>query len=100
MRLPLQDPVQAGLRRLARGHALVDDRLCAPGERHQGRLDTHRAAFSVCTTANVAGSRSNGSVPAMAANPSKAGPIEPAIRSATPFSTATPAVSAIALMCL
>src|SRR5436190_1857494 len=73
-------------------------------QRHQGRLSVHCAAFllavlAACwTTINVAGSRSNGSVPATAANPSNAGPIELAIRSATSLLTGTPAISALALI--
>src|SRR6202011_6326491 len=77
--------------------------------RHQGRfgtglVDVHFAAFSgvlaPCTRRNVAGSRSNGSVPATGANPSNAGPMELAMRVATSALTGTPATSAIALISL
>src|SRR6202011_4462508 len=75
--------------------------------RHQGRfgtglVDVHFAAFSgvlaPCARRNVAGSRSNGSVPAIAANPSNAGPMELAMRVATSALTGTPATSVIALI--
>src|SRR4029079_2098976 len=79
---------------------LVRDRLCDRGQRHQGRLGLHRAAFSVCTRTKVAGSRSNGSVPAMTAKASNTGPMELAIRVATSGSTTTPAISAVALASL
>src|SRR5271168_5061249 len=96
MRLPFRDPVETGLRHLARGNALVRDRACDRGQRHQGRFDAHRTTLPVCTTKNVDGSRSNGSVPAIAAKPSNAGPMELAMRVATSVSTGTPAALAMA----
>src|ERR1700710_1872747 len=48
---------------------------------------------------NVAGSRSKGSVPAIGAKPSNAGPMELAILAATSSVTGTPATSAVALIC-
>src|ERR1700690_3370619 len=98
MGLPSRDPVETGLRHLARGDVLVRDRFGDRGQRHQGRLGAHLAALAVCTTTKVEGSRSNGSVPATAAKPSKAGPMELAMRAATSASTGTPATSAIALI--
>src|SRR6266478_1489593 len=49
---------------------------------------------------NEAGSRSNGRVPAIAAKPSNAGPIELATRSVAAASKGMPATSAIALISL
>src|SRR6185312_7104013 len=68
------------------------------GQRHQGRLVAHDDAFPVCTSRKVAGSRSNGNVPDTGSKPSKAGPIEPAMRLAASASTGTPPASAMALM--
>src|ERR1700722_8071240 len=98
--LPLRDPVETGLRRLARRDLLMRDRPGDRGQRHQGRFSGHFEAFPACTATNVAGSRSNGSVPAMAAKPSKAGPMELAMRVATSALTGTPATAAIALISL
>src|SRR3954447_16599072 len=98
-RLPLRDAGKAGLRHLARRHALACDGLGYFRQRKScgfGRV--HRRA-SFWTTRNVAGSRSNGSVPAIGARPSNAGPMELAILAATSSVTGTPATSAIALIC-
>ena len=59
---------------------LVGDRLGDRGQRHQCGLGAHRDTFAVCASRKLAGSRSNGNVPAIGAKPSKAGPIELAIR--------------------
>ncbi len=64
--LPLLDAVEAGLRHLARRESLLRDRLRDRGQRQQCRFRAHFEVFSVWTTAKVAGSRSNGSVPAIA----------------------------------
>src|SRR6185437_7121409 len=98
--LPLRNPREAGLRRLARGEVLLRDRLRDRGQRHQGRLDAHAGFPAACTRTKLAGSRSNGSVPATAAKPSNAGPMELATRAATSVLTGTPATSAIALISL
>src|SRR5450755_3413060 len=94
--LPFRNPVEAGLCRLARGDALLRDRLCNPGQRQQCGFGAHFGAFAARTSKKLAGSRSNGSVPAMGAKPSNAGPMELAIRSATSGLTGTPVTSAIA----
>src|SRR6185436_12265202 len=99
-RLPLRDPVETGLRHFARGEFLGRDRLGDRHQRHQGRLATHFDTFARCTRRKLAGSRSIGSVPATGAKPSKAGPMELAMRSATSLSAGTPATSVIALTCL
>jgi hypothetical protein len=103
--LPLRDPIETGLRRLPRREAPLGDRLRDRRQRHQGRfsahlVDVHFAVLTACTRRNVAGSRSNGSVPAIGAKPSNAGPIEWAMRVATSVLTGTPATSAIALISL
>src|SRR5260370_35190953 len=104
-RLPLRDPLETGLRCLARGDAILRDRLRDRRQRHQSRLgtrvvDVHFAAFSgvlaPCTRRNVAGSRSNGSVPATGENPSNAGPMELAMRAPTSGLTGTPVPAATA----
>src|SRR3984957_3880253 len=94
--LPLGDAMQAGTRHLMRRQLLRGDRLRDLGQRHQGRLIAHFTTFMACASRKLAGSRSNGSVPAIASNPSNAGPIEPAMRVATSASTGTPPTSAIA----
>src|ERR1700688_974267 len=107
-RLPLRDAVETGLRHLARRKALPGDRACDLGQRQQcgfgGCLvNVHFAALmgvTACTSRKVAGSRSNGSVPATGAKPSNAGPMELAMRAATSALTGTPATSAIALISL
>src|ERR1700704_5335003 len=77
---------------------LFGDRLGDRGKRHQGRFGAHGKTFAVCTSRKLAGSRSNGKVPATGAKPSKAGPMELAMRAATSASTGTPAISVIALI--
>src|SRR5450631_203646 len=79
---------------------LLRDRLRDLGQRQQCRLGAHFETFAVCMTRKLAGSRSNGSVPAIAAKPSNAGPMEWAMRAAASASTGTPATSAIALISL
>src|SRR5262249_28377012 len=97
-RLPLRDPVKTRLHKLARGNLLCRNRLCDCSQRHQGRLGAHDDTFATCTSRKLAGSKSNGRVPETGSKPSKAGPIELAIRVATSASTATPPASATALM--
>src|SRR5438132_3795585 len=99
-RLPLRDPLQTGPCHLLRRQALLGDRFGDGHQRHQGRLGAHFGTFAACTSRKPAGSRSNGSVPAMGAKPSNAGPMEVAMRVATSASTGTPAASAIALIAL
>src|SRR3954469_1261204 len=98
LRLPFPDPLQTGLDHFARRHALVGERLDNRGKRQQSRCAAHLVTLVFCTTRKVAGSRSNGSVPAIGARPSKAGPMELAILSATLLSTGSPVTSAIALI--
>src|SRR5277367_4975094 len=98
--LPLRDPVQAGPRHLMRRQALFGDRPGDRDQRHQGWLTAHCDTFAPCASRKLAGSRSNGSVPATGAKPSNAGPMELAMRAATSASTGTPAASAIALVSL
>src|SRR6516165_9811189 len=96
MRLPARDPLQARARHLTRRQAPLGDRFGDRSQRHQRGFAAHGETFISCTSRKLAGSRSNGMVPATAAKPSKAGPIELAIRSATSASTPTPAMPAIA----
>src|SRR3954447_21253581 len=99
--LPLGDALQARLRDLARRQPLLRDRLRDGGQRQQCRFAAHCFdAFGSCTRRKVAGSRSNGSVPATGAKPSNAGPMELAMRVATSALTGSPATSAIALISL
>src|SRR5437764_7582634 len=97
-RLPLRDPLQTRLRHLMGGQALVGNRPGDRRQRHQGGPGVHVDTFAACTSRKLAGSRSNGSVPAIGANPSNAGPMELAMRVATSASIGTPAASAIALI--
>src|SRR5215469_5496520 len=99
LRLPLRDAMQAGARHFVRGELLAGDRLRDGGQAHQGGLGAHFTTCAVCIRRWDAGSRSNGSVPAIAAKPSKAGPIELDTRSATSALIGTPATSAIAMIC-
>src|SRR5437016_14229700 len=92
--------MQTGSHHLARRNLLFGDRLCDRDKRHQGRLGAHFDTFAVCTSRKLAGSRSNGKVPATGAKPSNAGPIELAIRSAISGVAGTPATSVIALTSL
>src|SRR5205807_4852762 len=77
---------------------LVGNRPGDRRQRHQGGPGVHVDTFAACTSRKLAGSRSNGSVPAIGANPSNAGPMELAMRVATSASIGTPAASAIALI--
>ena len=80
-RLPLRDPVEAGLRHLARGDALVARSPSRPRSATSGPARcSFRNLRGSAPDRKVAGSRSNGSVPAIGAKPSKAGPIELAMR--------------------
>src|SRR5258708_8473041 len=100
MRLPLFYSFKTGLRRLARRQTLIRNRLRDLGQRQQCRFRAHFETFAICTTRKVAGSRSNGNVPATGAKPSKAGPMELATRVATSMLTGTPATAATALISL
>src|SRR5258708_6713297 len=84
--------------RRRRRDALVGDCLRHGRQRHQGRFGPHRVALAVCTTTKVEGSRSNGSVPAIGAKLSNAGPMELAMRAAISASTGTPATLAMAII--
>src|SRR5215208_5739489 len=98
MRLPFRNPLEAGLRHLTRRETFLRDRIRDRAQRQQCRFRAHLRAWGTWTRRKVAGSRSNGSVPATAAKPSNAGPMELAIRVATSALTGTPATSATALI--
>src|SRR5215831_5086390 len=91
--LPLCNAMQTVARHLTRGQALCGDRICDLRQRHQGGIEAHWLASKACASKKLAGSRSKGNVPETAAKPSKAGPMEWTMRSATSVSTGAPATS-------